>query len=131
VPELVVCVGTITAIETMCRWSEAHETSVDRDCFLLLSLELGCADWQDQLKLGGNKATNQPAILPSELTSLSQEQMTQGLKAALGKGCIMLLGQLGHQDDFSTNLNVKIARCCKRSSGRRRNKRLLLQGLWL
>jgi hypothetical protein len=57
----------------------------------------------------GKKATNETAALPSALTaSLSQDQVVQGLKEALGKGVQQAVGRLGHEGGFLTNLNVKI-----------------------
>ena len=53
----------------------------------------------------GKKSTNQPTVLTS---SLSQEQVILGLKEALGKGVQNAVNQLGHQNGFLTNLNVKI-----------------------
>ena len=52
----------------------------------------------------GLKSTNPP---PS-VSSLSQDQVVQGLKEALGKGVQVAISQLGHDDGFLTNLNVKI-----------------------
>ena len=42
------------------------------------------------------------------LAGLSQDQMTQGLMAALGKGVQQAVAGLGHDGGFLTNLNVKI-----------------------
>jgi hypothetical protein len=56
----------------------------------------------------GKKATNE-TVLPSALTaSLSQDQVVQGLKEALGKGVQQAVGRLGHDGGFLTNLDVKI-----------------------
>ena len=57
----------------------------------------------------GKKATNQTATLPSTwVSSLSQEQVVEGLKEALGKGVQEALSRLGRDGGFLTNLNVKI-----------------------
>ena len=57
----------------------------------------------------GKKATNDTAALPSALTaSLSQDQVVEALKEALGKGVQQAVSQLGHEGGFLTNLNVKI-----------------------
>jgi hypothetical protein len=40
--------------------------------------------------------------------SLSQDQVVQGLKEALGRGVQQAVGRLGHEGGFLTNLNVKI-----------------------
>jgi hypothetical protein len=71
----------------------------------LLSTHAGVLD-----ALGfGKKATNETAALPSALTaSLSQDQVVQGLKEALGKGVQQAVTRLGHEGGFLTNLNVKI-----------------------
>jgi hypothetical protein len=57
-------------------------------------------------KLRGTKGTNQAA---TALTgALSQDQMIQGLKEALGQGMQKAVSQLGTNGGFLTNLNVKI-----------------------
>ena len=57
----------------------------------------------------GKKATNDSAALPSGLTaSLSQDQVVQRLKEALGKGVQQAVSRLGHEGGFLTNLKVKI-----------------------
>ena len=62
----------------------------------------------DSLGLG-KKATNDTAAMPATLTSaLSQDQMVQGLKEALGQGVQQAVSRLGHDGGFLTNLNVKI-----------------------
>jgi hypothetical protein len=67
---------------------------------LLLSLGACRAGLLDELGLG-RKGTNDTA-------SLSQDQVAQGLKQALGKGVQQAVTQLGHTDGFLTNANVKI-----------------------
>lgn len=73
----------------------------------LLSLVIGNAGLFDQLGLGSH-STNQPSGLTAGLASLSEGQVTGGLKEALGKGVQHAVSQLGHDDGFLTNLNVKI-----------------------
>lgn len=74
---------------------------------LLISMFSTRADLLDSLGLG-KKSTNQPAI-PSTLTaSLSQDQMVEGLKQALGKGIEHAISQLGQDGGFLTNPDVKI-----------------------
>ncbi len=71
----------------------------------LLSTRAGLLD-----TLGfGKKTTNETATLPAGLSvPLSQDQVVQGLKEALGKGVQQAVSQLGHDGGFLTNLNVKI-----------------------
>ena len=45
---------------------------------------------------------------PPSVSYLSQDQVVQGLKEALGKGVQVAISQLGHDNGFLTNLNVKI-----------------------
>ena len=74
--------------------------------FLLAPLA-GRADLFDQLGLSTKKpGTNAAGALLG--AGLSQDQMTQGLKDALGQGVQRAIGQLGHDGGFLTNLNVKI-----------------------
>ena len=57
----------------------------------------------------GKKATNQTSVLPvTSAAALSQDQVVQGLKEALGKGVQQAVSRLGHDGGFLTNLNVKI-----------------------
>ena len=75
---------------------------------ILLSVVGTRAGLLDLLGLGNN-ATNQSATLPTTLTaSLSQDQVVQGLKEALGKGVEQAVNRLGHNGGFLTNLSVKI-----------------------
>jgi hypothetical protein len=62
------------------------------------------ADFLDQLK-SAVKGTNQTAL---PVSSLTQDQMVDGLKEALGKGVEHAIATLGHDGGFLTNLNVKI-----------------------
>jgi len=74
----------------------------------LLIIPIARADLLDSLGFGKSK-TNQPAGLPANwAASLSQDQMIQGLKEALGKGLQQAIANLGHDGGFLTNLNVKI-----------------------
>ena len=52
--------------------------------------------------------TNTAALSTASVAGLSQDQMVQGLKEALGKGVQTAVANLGHADGFLTNLNVKI-----------------------
>jgi len=61
------------------------------------------ADLLDFLGLGKNSATS--TALPA---SLSEDQIVAGLKEALGKGVQRAVTDLGHNDGFLTNINVKI-----------------------
>lgn len=75
---------------------------------LLFSLVCTHAGLLDTLGFG-KKAINETAALPNSLTaSLSQDQVVQGLKEALGKGVQQAVSRLGHEGGFLTNLNVKI-----------------------
>ena len=74
---------------------------------LLLSLTIGSAGLFDQLGLG-SYPTNQLSGSTAGLASLSEGKVTDGLKEALGKGVQRAVSQLGHDDGFLTNLNVKI-----------------------
>jgi hypothetical protein len=57
----------------------------------------------------GKKGTNDTSSLVSGLpASLSQDQVVEGLKEALGKGVQRAISQLGRDGGFLTNLNVKI-----------------------
>lgn len=74
---------------------------------LLAAPGLTGADLLNQLGLG-KKSTNQTAVVSSGLAGLSQDQMVQGLKEALGKGVQTAISSLGHPGGFLTNSNVKI-----------------------
>jgi hypothetical protein len=55
--------------------------------------------------------TNAPGLIgqaSASLTVLSQDQMAQGLREALGKGLQQAISQLGRDGGFLTNFNVKI-----------------------
>src|SRR5436305_12520972 len=72
---------------------------------LLLSPTLSrAAGFFDALGLT-KKSTNDTATLTS---SLSQDQVIDGLKQALQNGIQQAIQQLGHDGGFLTNLNVKI-----------------------
>jgi len=73
--------------------------------FLTVSSRPALAGWLDALglKIG---ATN-PAS-GSALSALSSDQVTGGLKEALGNGLQHAIAELGHDGGFLTNLNVKI-----------------------
>jgi hypothetical protein len=55
-----------------------------------------------------SKSTNQAAASQLGLNSLSQEQVVQALKDALGQGVQEAVARLGHDGGFLTNLSVKI-----------------------
>jgi hypothetical protein len=75
---------------------------------LMLSVVSTRAGLLDSLGFG-KKGTNETAVLPGGLaSSLSQDQVVQGLKEALGKGVQQAVSRLGHEGGFLTNLNVKI-----------------------
>src|SRR6266853_2404484 len=75
---------------------------------LLVSPGFAHAGLLDSLGFG-KKGTNETTALPSVLTSsLSQDQIVQGLKEALGKGVQQAVSRLGHDGGFLTNLNVRI-----------------------
>jgi hypothetical protein len=80
-----------------------------KSCFaiflLLISLAAANADLLDTLGFG-KKATNQPSA--NLAYSLSQDQVVEGLKEALGKGVQQAISQLGRDGGFLTNLNVRI-----------------------
>src|SRR5882724_9153389 len=73
----------------------------------LATCSVNGASLLDQLGLG-KKSTNQTSVLSSGLSGLSQDQLVQGLKEALGKGVQSAIANLGHDGGFLTNLNVKI-----------------------
>ncbi|HXI69471.1 MAG TPA: DUF4197 domain-containing protein [Verrucomicrobiae bacterium] len=73
---------------------------------LLASLTISRAGFLDQLQ--ALTTTNQSVLTSSNLAGLSQDQMIQGLKEALGKGVQTAIASLGRNDGFLTNLNVKI-----------------------
>lgn len=71
------------------------------------------AGWGDLLGRARNLATNEArGVAPASNTGgsslLSQDQVVQGLKEALGKGVEEAIGQLGHAGGFLTNQSVKI-----------------------
>jgi len=62
------------------------------------------AGFLDVLLNGGS--TNQPSSVA--LSALTSDQVTGGLKEALGNGLQHAIAELGHDGGFLTNLNVKI-----------------------
>jgi hypothetical protein len=73
----------------------------------VLLASLGASDGALLDFLGlGKKSTNQVIALPG--ASLTQDQVVQGLKEALGKGVQRAVSDLGRPDGFLTNLNVRI-----------------------
>lgn len=73
---------------------------------LLASLAVSHAGFLDQLQ--ALATTNKAVLTSSNLAGLSQDQMIQALKEALGKGVQTAVAGLGRNDGFLTNLNVKI-----------------------
>ncbi len=67
------------------------------------------ADLLDQLGLAKKKGTNSVSTPAGALAALSQDQMVNGLKEALGKGVQQAVGSLGKDGGFLNDLNVKIA----------------------
>ena len=76
-------------------------------CLPLLSAR---ADWKDWLnKLRGGASTNAPsAFALGGLAQLTQEEMTRGLKEALGKAVQKAVADLGKPGGFLDNMKVKI-----------------------
>ena len=75
---------------------------------VFVAFDVARADVLDALGFG-KRSSNPTATLPSDLpASLSQDQVVQGLKEALGKGVRQAVGSLGHEGGFLTNLNVRI-----------------------
>jgi hypothetical protein len=77
--------------------------------FILLSLvavlDVARAGWLDALGLGKGATNSTPSF---NLSSLSNDQVVGGLKDALGNGLQHAISQLGHNDGFLTNLDVRI-----------------------
>src|ERR1044071_475929 len=72
-----------------------------------LSACVDAADLLDSLGFG-KKSTNVTSNASRLIPGLSQDQVIDGLKEALGKGVQNAVSQLGHDGGFLTNLNVKI-----------------------
>ena len=79
--------------------------------FLTLSLAAArvcvAADFLDFLKRKAEPGATSAA--PTSLSGLSQDQMVQGLKEALGKGVQQAVGNLGKADGFLKDAGVKIS----------------------
>ena len=73
---------------------------------LLVSLTASRAGLLNQLE--ALATTNHSVLTTSNLNALSQDQVVQGLKEALGKGVQIAVSDLGRNDGFLTNLTVKI-----------------------
>lgn len=73
---------------------------------LLASLAISRAGWLDQLQ--ALTTSNKTLLSTTNLAGLSENQMVQGLKEALGKGVQTAVASLGRNDGFLTNVNVKI-----------------------
>jgi hypothetical protein len=79
-----------------------------RICILVLLtavLNVAHAGWLDALGLSNGTSNSTPSV---NLSSLSNDQVVGGLKDALGNGLQYAISQLGHNDGFLTNLNVRI-----------------------
>lgn len=78
-------------------------------CSLVLLVSIGAAraGWLDALGLG-KTATNSSPAMTAGLAALSQDQVADGLKEALGNGLQHAVAQLGRDGGFLTNLDVKI-----------------------
>jgi hypothetical protein len=74
-------------------------------CLALNSLHAG---WLDALGLGKSPTNATASSAASGLAALSQGQVAEALKQALGDGLQHAVAQLGRSDGFLTNLNVKI-----------------------
>jgi len=72
---------------------------------LVVSVSSAQAGWLDAL---GLKSSTNATVGTAALGALSQTQMANGLKEALGNGLQNAIKQLGHDGGFLTNLNVKI-----------------------
>jgi len=75
---------------------------------LLVSLSLARAGLLDALGLGKPATNNTAAAVAALPASLSQDDVVQALKEALGKGVQEAVSRLGHDGGFLTNVNVKI-----------------------
>jgi hypothetical protein len=73
----------------------------------LLSQDTGKAGVLDFLGLG-SQGNNTAPVVPAAVSALSQDQVVEGLKEALGKGVQQAVSRLGHDGGFLTNLDVKI-----------------------
>jgi hypothetical protein len=72
---------------------------------LMAAFNVARAGWLDALGLS-NGATNSTSSV--NLSGLSDDQVVGGLKDALGNGLQHAISQLGHDDGFLTNLDVRI-----------------------
>jgi uncharacterized protein YaaQ len=75
---------------------------------LLVLLPAARAGLLDALGLGKKTTNDTTGLSVPSAVSLSQDQVVQGLKEALGKGVQQAVTRLGHEGGFLTNLNVKI-----------------------
>src|ERR1043165_1294071 len=76
--------------------------------FLLIVIGSSSANANDLLDQFGIKKPGTNQSLSTLSIPLSQDQMVQGLKEALGKGIQQAVSQLGQSNGFLNNLNVKI-----------------------
>ncbi len=74
----------------------------------LIPLGTARAGLLDILGLGKSSTNQGASVTTGAGAALTQDQVIQGLKEALGKGVQQAVSKLGHEDGFLTNLNVKI-----------------------
>ena len=72
---------------------------------LVVFVNSATAGWLDSL---GLKSSTNVTVGTAALGALSQTQMANGLKEALGNGLQNAIKQLGHDGGFLTNMNVRI-----------------------
>lgn len=81
--------------------------SMNLRCLVFLAVAMiavtSRANWLDQLGL-----RRKPASASAEVAALSPDQMTQGLREALGQGVERAVRTLGRDGGFLTNLSVRI-----------------------
>jgi hypothetical protein len=78
-------------------------------CLPLLSARADWKDWLNKLR-GGSSTNTSTTALPAlgGLTQLTEEEMTKGLKEALGKAVQKAVADLGKPGGFLDNMKVKI-----------------------
>jgi len=74
----------------------------------IASSRAGILDKLGSFVTNNTTAGTNSSTASAALNGLSQDQLVGGLKQALSNGLQHAVGQLGHQDGFLTNLNVKI-----------------------
>jgi len=76
--------------------------------FSIAASRAGILDKLGSFVTNNTTAGTNSSTAGAALNGLSQDQLVGGLKQALSNGLQHAVGQLGHQDGFLTNLNVKI-----------------------